>query len=223
VAVIDHCHPDFETHRALYARDYQERPPQEFLRLAEPMSGRRVLDLCGGDGRLSTAACAAGAASVTMVECELQMVPPALRRGSSIMIHYKPVHEALAELAEAGERFDLVACQRAVNYWLTSETVVALVAVMAPAGLFVFDTFHRPPPPEPQVSAYKFAGHAFAEVSWRVGDFVHHVQARDGMLAHATCCRWIPPPRFRTLLRAYFRVTERREGDASIYRCQLLG
>ena len=92
--------------------------------------------------------------------------------------------------------------------------------VMAPGGVFAFNTFNRKPSEKPRVLQYELEGHSFVEVSWLVGDIVHHLQAREGMVPHQTSFRWFSPESLREMLKPYFVVIEIRHEKTSLYRCE---
>lgn len=213
-------YPDHATYRALYLRYFDGRSVQELLRLLEPIDGMRVLDLCAGEGQLALAALEAGAREAAVVDAEPAMVSSALSQRTDLRTITTSVHVALSAMCAAGGSFDRVACRQAVNYWLDERTADLLADLLTPRGIFAFNTFNQRPPERPRVLEYEMDGHAFVEVSWLVGDAVHHLQARDGMAPHHTAFAWLPPERLHELLRPRFAITEERHGKTSLYRCE---
>lgn len=212
-------YPDHETYRALYAR-YHERGVADLLRLLEPLQDTSVIDLCGGDGRLTNKMLLSGVRSVLFVDAEPAMVPLTLRQHEQVQVMIKDVRSALAYAITHDDSFDRIVCQQAVNYWLDGYTARLLACALKPGGLFVFNTFNQRPSAKPRVLQYELEGHSFTEVSWLVGATVHHLQVRDGMQPHHTAFLWLSPERLRSLLNPYFVVNEERNGKTSLYRCE---
>ncbi len=213
-------YPDHDTYRALYAR-YYDRGVAELLRLLEPLAGVDMADLCGGDGRLTLKAIAAGARSVLFVDREPKMVPPALWQHKQVEVVIKEVRFALSNAIMRHQSFDRMVCQQAVNYWLDEDTAGLLARALKPGGNFVFNTFNQQPPEKPRVLEYELDKHAFVEVSWLVGDNVHHLQVRDGMKPHHTVFKWLSGERLRALLEPHFVIHEEKHEKTSLYRCEL--
>jgi SAM-dependent methyltransferase len=212
-------YPDFETYRALYARYYQ-REAVDLLRLLEPLQGMCVMDLCGGDGRLTFEMLASGAESVCLVDAEPKMISPEIRQLKHVQIVIKEVRFALSAAIRQGEYLDRIVCQQAVNYWLDEDMAQAVAAALKPGGIFAFNTFNQCPPEKPRVLEYELDGHSFVEVSWRIGDDVHHLQVRSGLQPHQTVFLWLSEECLRELLEPYFVVHEDRRGKTSLYRCE---
>jgi SAM-dependent methyltransferase len=217
---LNEQYPDFETYRALYARYYHGRDVGEILQMLDPLQNARVLDLCGGDGRLSLAAIAAGAREVVLVDTSDAMIPPETKDHPQVSIFTYPVDHYLVHAAMHDEVFDGVMCRQGVNYWLDDALTRNVSLVLKPGGVFAFNTFNQRPPENPRVLQYELDGHSFAEVSSLIGDKVHHLQVRDGMKPHYTTFLWLSPERLRELLEPYFVVNEERRGKTSLYRCE---
>ena len=193
-------YPSHETYKALYAKYHQGRGIDELLDLAEPLRGMHVLELCGGDGRMSLAAIERGAEKVVLTDKEKEMFPSLLEERPRIKVRVRDAENTLNDFRFWKWTFDRIICRQAVNYWLYHRTAEVLPEVLNEGGIFAFNTFNQEPPREPMVKTYEYQGHHFVEVSWLVGDMVHHVQVREGMEPHCTSFRWISPEEFRTLL-----------------------
>ena len=96
-----------------------------------------------------------------------------------------------------------------------------MAKVLAPSGVFVFNTFNRKPDRKPMVKEYELDGKKFVEVSWLVGNLVYHLQIREGMKFHATAFTWLSETRLVRLLRPHFKVRVIKDGPTSLYRCEL--
>jgi SAM-dependent methyltransferase len=212
-------YPDHETYRALYARYYNGRDIAELLQLLEPLSGARVLDLCGGDGRLALGALERRASYALLVDAEATMISKEASDHPRVHVHVGTVHDALFGQRLRCHSYDRIVCRQAVNYWLTEATAGLVSRLLARGGIFAFNTFNEEVGTEPKTRAYQYGAWAFAEVAWRIDDTVHHLQVREQMEPHYTKFRWIPPKEFRELLEPHFDIEEKKEGKTSLYRC----
>lgn len=221
-------YPTGDEYRILYAR-YFKRSPADLLKGVQ-VKGKRVLDLCGGNGRLSQWVIEQGCASCTMVEESPDMIS-AMRLHEKISVVQKSVSEFLRSNSN---QYDLIVCQQAVNYWISDSLIKLLIARLAVGGQFVFNTFNTQPTTKPYVKQYEYEGHQFVEISWLVPDMiykptksigihnfstVHHVQIRDGLLPHATEFAWISPEQFMELLGDFEHVNRFVDGPTTIYIC----
>jgi len=196
-------YPIHEVYEQLYQRFFK-RTPAELLE-GVVLEGKHVLDLCGGGGRLSLHAINAGAARVSYVDDEPDMLTAEARTAlwacnRANRIFHDQVEHVLRRWWVHDVPYDVVACQQGINYWLTPETARDVYAVLAPGGVFAFNTFNVAPPRAPKVREYTLDGHNFVEVSYLVGDTVYHVQARDGLPPHVTHFKWISPENLYALL-----------------------
>ena len=211
-------YPDHGTYRNLYKKFYEGRSTQDLLELAYPVRDMAVLDLCGGDGRLALKALQYGAKSAVLVDEERAMTEGS---NSDIKVITSSVEEFL-RMWQFGDRdvyFDRVFCQQAVNYWLNADYASIISKLLTRGGIFVFNTFHNKPSEKPIAKEYEINGLKFVEVSWLVGDIVHHVQIREGMGSHATKFMWLSPEYLMDMLSRYFDVQVKRDENSSIYRC----
>lgn len=212
-------YPDYETYRALYAR-YHNRGVESLLRQLQPVAGMSVVDLCGGDGRLTFKALESGAHHVLFVDAEPKMVPSTLYQHKQVSVVINEVRLALANVINSNEQFDRIVCQQAVNYWMNEDTAKMVAMALEPRGIFAFNTFNQKPPVKPRVLEYELQGNFFVEVSWLVGDEVHHLQIRDGLEPHHTVFFWLSPERLQEFLEPYFVINEERQEKTSLYRCE---
>lgn len=207
-------YPHHSTYARLYARYLAPERTEQLLDLAGPLAGAKVLDLCGGGGRLARAAARRGA-RVMLLD---QSAPMAGESG--VQWHQASVEEALVSAAGPfREVFDVVFCQQAINYWLTEMTARQLAMHMAPGSRFIFNTFNKKPTTVPVVKAYAHDGLRYVESSHLVGDTVHHVQICEGMAPHMTAFAWISPGQLRAWLGPYFALTEHLDGATSVWVC----
>lgn len=207
------AYPDGKTYEVLYRR-YLRRPPHELLHAAGFRAGEHVLDIGGGTGRLSAAALGMGAGSVVLVDASKAM---ARHAPAGIEVIVADAREALVAFAARGRRFDLVASQQAVSYWLNEATAALVAKVLHPKGRLAFNVFWRKPSEKPTVREYELAGRSYVEVSWLIGDRVHHVQVAEGMLPHVTTFAWLSREEIERLLAPHFEWSRRTDGNTDIW------
>lgn len=208
-------YPSHDVYRRLYARYFQGNRTQQMLELVGDLRGKRIADLCGGGGRLSELALAAGA-RVTLVD-ESAAMATLVHPGLTSFLR-----DVRAWLQDARVRkgFHALFCQQAVNYWFGADMVDPLADALAPGGFFVFNTFNRKPGPTPMLKQYQLEGAQFVEASWLSGEgMVEHVQMREGEPPHTTRFQWIAPEQYRDWLGRRFDTREIRDGAASVWCC----
>jgi len=213
-------YPDHQTYRELYLRYFSGRDVGELLDLLMPLAGARFLDLCCGEGQMTLVAIARGVQSAVCVDAEPAMIAPVLQNGGQIRVVTDSVQNALRDFNSSGLQFDRIACRQAINYWLNQETAGLVAAVLPRGGVFAFNTFNQKPPEKPRVLEYELEEHLFVEVSWLVGDTVHHLQVRDGLLPHYTSFQWLASQQLHKLLEPHFAVREQKQGKTSLYQCE---
>ena len=211
-------YPDTETYRSLYQRFYEGRSTQDLLELGYPVRDKVILDLCGGDGRLALKALQYGAKSIILVDQEKDMTEAS---DPNIKVIVSSVEEFLRtwQFGDRDVYFDRVFCQQAVNYWLDEDCTSIISKLLTENGIFVFNTFHNRPSEKPITKEYEINGLKFVEVSWLVGNIVHHVQIGEGMNSHTTKFGWLSPGYLMDMLSRYFDVAVKRDGNSSLYRC----
>jgi ubiquinone/menaquinone biosynthesis C-methylase UbiE len=224
---------DRDAYRKLYARyvaGIAGRPVSGLLEMAGDLRDMNVLDLCGGAGELSVEAKRRGASKVAMVDECAEMFDRDELVEAGVDIHVSDVETWLFIPKPGRCLFDFVFCRQAVNYWLSDEAAALVALNLHSGGHLIFNTFNRKPAAEPVVKRYSMMTGAclvggestsseYVEVSWLVGDMVHHIQIREGLEPHHTKFKWIPPEEFRRMLGPYFDVEETRDGASSIYNC----
>lgn len=205
--------PDYQTYQKLYAR-YLQKPLTPFFSRFD-VKGKDVLDLCCGDGRLTNLALELGANWVTMVDESSEMLNQAMRKGST---HF--VEDTVENfLHKPNDAFDLIVCRQGVNHWLKHVDCSLLAKALKPNGMFVFNTFGRRPDLKPRVRDYTLNGVDYAELSYLIGDTIHHVQAATGMEPHFCTFKWISNEEFQAKLTPCFYTTEIVDGASSMWYC----
>jgi len=207
-------YPKRNLYRILYAK-YFERKPEELLAFAGSLNGKKILDLCGGSGRVSQTALRLGASECKLVDRSLEMVPDNL--DSRISVENVDIFIAFQSL---NTKYDVAVCQQGINYWFSTNAIELLYESLVDGGIFVFNTFNQKPPTKPSVKKYNYEGKNYVEISWLVGkNKVHHVQICEFYEAHTTQFLWIPSCEFKEVLNPRFEITETKQGRTSIYRC----
>lgn len=190
-----------EDYERLYAK-YLEHPRRLLVAPDPPVildERTRLLDLCSGSGAVVKAAMEMGVApeNIVAVEESRSMSFELHRHGPINVVHGHLEYLGLYDkLTERGP-YDLITCRQAVNYWWHIQIVERIVGLLRKNGCFVFNTFNTAPAEVPQTKQYIHDGAQFAEIAYRVGSTVHHVQAREGMPMHLTTFQWIDPYRFQ--------------------------
>ena len=227
------------TYEALYER-FLKRSPRELLEAAGMERGKSVLDLCAGPTcRLTKEALNLGASEVTVVDkCfggpnRVIFPNPEFPYLDKIQTFCWDVRTFLDRDFNPPMKFDIIACQQAVNYWWMDAPSPAknLARYLAPNGAFVFNTFNTPPPREPKFSEYmseedengrRDSIYEVVQLVERCDDLgvVHHIQARTGHEPHLTSFDWIPPDVFEGSLRVGFSdIKKITDKGTDIYVC----
>lgn len=195
-----------EGYESLYAKYLED--PGRLLRAApfEVTKGTHLLDLCSGSGAVVRAAIGMGVdpKNITAIEESKAMAFGLHKQAPIHVVHgvldYLGLYDMLAE--SPLQPYDLITCRQAVNYWWNIQIVERVVGLLSQNGCFVFNTFNTKPAEVPQTKQYIHNGTQFAEIAYRVGNTVHHVQAREGMPMHLTTFQWITPHKFESDLDA---------------------
>jgi hypothetical protein len=216
---IPYCRKaDYE---ALYG-SYLQSDPHALLDAAgispDDWKGLRVLDLCGGNGRLSMVARQMGA-EITMIEGDPEMCDPHELRRLGIDPWIGTVEEILPFFA-VHRQFGAVFCQQAINYWLNSRTAAGVARVLNTNGIFVFNTFNTLPSTVPTFRERAMGDHYEYEAFHSARGIVYHIQLREGYAPHMTSFMWIPPDEFERILVPHFDVERRTNGKTDIYVCR---
>ncbi len=222
-------YPSWQVYERLYAK-YLEKGCDHLIDIAlteafvtQPnivLANFKALDLCAGGCRLSKRLLNRGCGYVLAIEKCSQMV-----NWSGFPRSETPKYGVITEEIPLAfgmcydKKFDLAFCQQAVNNWFSESSIRLLSKRMNEQGVFVFNTFANKPSTVPNVRQYKIGETDYVEVSYLLGDNVHHVQICDGEEPHLTSFRWISEDEYLSILSPYFKVGIIREGNTVIYRC----
>ena len=220
-----------KTYHKVYAAYVKDAPSKLLTDAGVPVQGKRVLDLCCGRGDLAIWAKTNGATEVTAVDaCGSMMDKTALTKAG---VGYTTSAVVYALRRFGAQRFDLIACRQAVNYWLADISEGEAVAqVLPPGGQFVFNTFNHSPGPQPKVTAdYELNDRHYLEVSYcraiprgywgsELGlEVVSHLQCCEGEIPHETQFYWIPEKAFHEILDRWFDTRVINRGRGSTWVC----
>jgi SAM-dependent methyltransferase len=164
---------DYDAFAAAYAADNQsnawnahyERPAM--LRVAEPLTGRRVLDAGCGAGALAAALLDRGATVAGVDSSRAMLKLAAARLAGRADLHQADVRDPLPFPDEA---FDIVVASLVMHYLRDWEpTLRELHRVLGPDGRLVISTHHPFMDHALAGGSDYFATHAFTE-TWQRGD-----------------------------------------------------
>lgn len=211
---MDTKYPQHELYEKLYAR-YFKRPVTELTDLANVQKSDKVLDICGGGGRL-TKQLATMSDFVSYLDQEADMIPSDLT-DKGIKVYNTSIQEFLKMHKE---KYNKVFCQQAINYWLNGVEIEDFANIFEQNGLFVFNTFNNKPTEKPMVKEYEYGGANFIETSHLVDDKVHHVQIREGYAPLYTVFDWIPEEKIKGKLGSHFDIEVLKDNATAIYKCE---
>ena len=215
-------YPSGEIYEKLYAAYIDGRDPVQLVDLAGDVKDKAVWDLCCGTGRISEI-CVERGAEVCSVDASYGMVQPLMEKlkagafNGNLAIRMEEIKTFLSDTIPF--EADVVISRQGVNYWLDEECAELMAKRMPEGAVFVFNTFHSKPMRKPKTKEYTFNDRWFVEVSWLVGDIVHHIQVRDGMEPHETSFKYISPKEYERILAPWFAIGVERKGNTSLYRC----
>jgi hypothetical protein len=225
-------YPDNFTYETQYAK-YLQTPADTLLKLAGFRAGECFLDLCAGNCRQSLAALSMGAAAVWAVDSQPKMIPQSVLGTPKLNIKIATVETYLKRHIDGGMTpngaalFHVIACQQAVNNWLTPETAPLIADHLYSRspdlpGRFVFNTFNTKPPEKPLAREYWLPNphRKFVEVVHIVGSTIHHVQCAEGCPPHHVTFRWISREEYHDWLSPTFDITVTTKDKSDYYLCR---
>lgn len=197
-------------------RKYFRRSPLELINLVKINKGDKIVDLCGGTGRLTKELLKMDC-ETTYVDASTCMILPEL------LDRVERIHMGAEIFFEWCEnKYNGVFCQQGVNYWLTEETAKLLAKIIVFGGFFVFNTFWRRPNDIPTMSSYEINDKRYVEVAYHINGMVHHVQCCEGYPPHITQFAYISPEEIKEWLGKYFKLTEHKKGNTVIWHAERL-
>lgn len=214
-------YPKHNVYEELYAKYLDPESLKILMDLAgEDMTGKRVMDVCGGTGICTEEALRRNADNVILIDGEADMVPYRLSQLKRVTVFIDEVRMALTILGEDGIKYDIAVCRQGINYWFNAQSVALLASLIRPGGVFVFNTFNTRPSETPKIKQYHHKGVSFTEISYiDPTNMVHHVQIREGMAPHVARFQWIAPESFDLFLGKYFDIEKTTRNKSDYYKC----
>lgn len=205
--------PNYILYEKLYARFFK-RGIKEYLDFANVLPCHNVLDLCGGNGRL-TFELLKKSEHVSYLDQEKDMIPDTLQ-SSGATVYNMSVNDFLNHTEK---KFDRVFCIQAINYWLLDAEVLKLANIFNKGGVFIFNTFNTPPPTLPSIKNYVLDGINYTEISYLENDNVQHIQIREGFAPHVSTFKYISRELFVQKLQPFFDIKIITDNKTDIYVC----
>lgn len=207
-------YPKYTVYEEIYKRFFK-RSVNELINLAKVNNGDNVLDICGGNGRLSKALLK-DTNNVSYLDQEKDMIPKDLSE-LGIKVYNMPIQEFVQNILE---QYDKVFCQQAINYWLLNIDVEKFSKILKKDGVFIFNTFAEKPTQKPMIKSYEIKGESYLEISYLIENEVYHIQIKQGYEPHFTVFDWIDQETYYKLLSPYFEIENIKDGKTSIYICR---
>lgn len=207
-------YPKYNIYEEIYKR-YFNKGANKLTDLVKIEKNEKVLDICGGNGRLSRELLK-HTSNVSYLDQEKDMTPEDLEQ-IGIKVYNMPIQEFIENTKE---QYDKAFCQQAVNYWLLNIDIKKFSNIFKENGIFIFNTFANKPTNEPMIKEYEIEGKKYLEISYLVQNKVCHVQIREGYETHLTEFDWIDEATYFKLLSPYFEVNNIKEGKTAIYICR---
>ncbi len=207
-------YPKHEIYEELYKR-YFKKGVFYLIEHANINKKDKVLDLCGGNGRL-TIKLINLANDVTYVDQEKDMIPDNLES-----MGIKVINKSIKDFLDTNtKKYDKVFCEQAINYWLLDINPEKLSNIFNKNGLFIFNTFNQKPSIKPLVKEYSIDNINYIEISYLIGKKVNHIQIREGYEPHFTVFDWISKEEYLKILSPYFDIQVIEDEKSSLYVCR---
>ena len=204
-------YPKYDVYEALYKR-YFKKGVQYLMDPITFNKNDKVLDLCGGNGRL-TKELKKQVENVTYLDQEKDMIPEDLEK-----LGIKVLNQSVQSFIDhPNQTYDKVFCEQAINYWLLEVDPKKLSQIFRPNGVFVFNTFSKKPSTKPMIKEYVIDGVTYLEIAYLVGNKVEHIQVREGYAPHITTFDWISRDTYEKLLGPYFDIQVQDDGKSALY------
>ena len=207
-------YPSYKEYESVYKR-YFLKGVNYLIDLVDIKKEDKVLDLCGGNGRL-TKEIMKYSDYVSYLDKEKDMIPDWLIE-SKITVYNDDINEFIKY---HNKRYDKVFCMQAVNYFLDDIDIEKFASLFNEGGEFIFNTFKNKPSSKPMYKEYVLDNESYLEVSYLVNDEVYHLQIKEGHLPHFTRFKYISKERFIEILSLYFDIKIYEDDKTSIYVCK---
>lgn len=207
-------YPKYEVYEKIYKR-YFEKGVNYFIEEANLNAKDKVLDICGGNGRL-TKELKKKVNDVSYLDQEKDMIPEYLKE-LGVTVYNQSIEDFVNK---TNYKYNKVFCEQAINYWLLKIDINKFSHIIEKDGLFIFNTFSKKPTEKPMIKEYEIDGKSYIEISYLIDKKVHHVQIREGFEPHFTTFDWISEEEYKDILSPYFDVKIIDDGKSALYVCR---
>lgn len=207
-------YPSYLEYEKIYKR-YLSKGVNYLIELTDIKKDDKVLDLCGGNGRL-TKELLKYSNDVSYLDKEEDMIPIELM-DLGINVYNEDIKEFIKH---HNKKYDKVFCMQAVNYYLNDIDIEKFSELFNKEGEFIFNTFKNKPSNKPLVKEYTIDDDNYLEVSYLVNDEVYHIQIKEGHLPHFTKFNYISKEKYVELLSPYFDLNIIETEKTSVYICK---
>jgi SAM-dependent methyltransferase len=207
-------YPKYTEYEKMYKR-YFNKGVEYLINKAELSKNDKVLDICGGNGRL-TRELLKICDDVSYLDKEADMIPEDLEK-HGVKVYNEDVESFVSS---SNKKYNKVFCEQAINYWLLNIDIEKFSNIFLPNGLFIFNTFSNMPTKTPMIKQYTIDGINYLEISYLVNNKVEHIQIREGYPPHFTEFDWISKEQYNELLSPYFDIELFDDGKSSLYKCK---
>lgn len=207
-------YPKYYIYEKLYRR-YFLKGVDYFIKEANLTSHDKVLDICGGNGRL-TKELIKFSDNVSYLDNEKDMIPLDLEN-----LDIKVYNDSIENFIDTtNEKYTKVFCEQAINYWLLNIDIKKFSSLFEKDGLFIFNTFSNKPSNKPMIKEYTLDDKSYLEISYLTDNKVQHIQVCEGYEPHFTVFDWISKAQYEKLLSPYFDIEIKDDGKSSLYICK---
>ena len=142
-------YPHYSIYEKLYKRFFS-KGVQYFIDEADLKTEDKVLDICGGNARL-TRVLKSVCDSVSYLDKEKDMIPADLEE-LGVKVYNSSVEDFVNNLHG---KYTKVFCEQAINYWLLNINIEKFSNIFEKDGRFIFNTFSNKPSIKPMVKEYE--------------------------------------------------------------------
>ena len=207
-------YPKYHIYEKLYRR-YFLKGVDYFIKEANLTSHDKVLDICGGNGRL-TKELIKFSDNVSYLDKEKDMIPLDLEQ-----LGIKVYNDSVENFIDTtNEKYTKVFCEQAINYWLLNIDIKKFSSLFEKGGLFIFNTFSNKPSNKPMIKEYTLDDKSYLEISYLMDNKVQHIQVCEGYEPHFTIFDCISKAQYEKLLSPYFDIEIKDDGKSSLYICK---
>jgi len=196
-----------DRYAALYA-PWLDTADDFAARFIEPRD--RVLDLCGGTGRVAQKAWDMGCQKVALLDVNPRVIPPwksvGVQRGDANRPQdYFGTHS-----------FDVIVCRQAIGYLDLDQVASGARKTLAPGGRLCFNNFRHP---RWFLKRYEYRNSRYLELGWYFGQTCWHIQRRKGEGWDLTKFRWHKHEEIESAFSKHFNVRVEQTEKTNYYTC----